>query len=350
MAYWLTEAWYCALYSDLLVEEGLQARTLLDQPMVLWRDTKGAVHAMEDRCPHRYAPLSLGKQVGDNIRCGYHGLEFDGSGMCVRNPHGGGQIPRSAALRTYPACERGGIVWVWMGRGEPTFETIPDLSIFEEGSPYQLGQPGWLSLDVPFDLMIDNLMDLSHAALLHENILGNEQSIAGETRFREENGLVYAQRLMPNIDPPEYFDLIYLNDGAKIDMWHDIHWQAPASLLLDIGSTHPGGTKDEGTSVLAQHIITPVTETSCMYHFMSARRNPPKRGEAEDAQIQARLFELRKMAFAEQDAPMIAAQYATIKRHGSYRPVALASIDKAVVLWRRRHEAALAAETAARAA
>lgn len=346
VAQWLTNSWYCAMFGDALPVGAVDARMLLDQAIVLWRGQDGEVHAIEDRCPHRYAPLSLGRQIGkDRIRCGYHGLEFDGAGRCAYNPHGKGRIPASAGLRSYPVREYGGIVWLWMGQGEPDATSIPDLSIFMDGSPYQVGKKGWLTLDVPFELVVDNLLDLSHAALLHDGVLGNEQSIFGETSFREENEAVLAERFMPNINPPEYFDLIFKADGRPIDMWHDIRWSAPASLLLDVGSTTQGAGKQAGTSVVAMHLITPVAANQCMYHFLSARRNPPERPAEEDERIQARLAELRVMAFSKQDGPMIAAQQRVIERVGHFRPMLLPSIDKGVALWRRRHEAMLKAET-----
>jgi vanillate O-demethylase monooxygenase subunit len=289
----------------------------------------------------------MGDQIGDDrIRCKYHGLEFDGNGICVHNPHDRGLIPRSSALRTFPIHEYCGILWIWMGSKEPDTSLLPDLSFFLPTSPFQQGGRGSLIMKVPFELVVDNLMDLSHAALLHEGILGNDQSIKANTDSGKRHGKVYAKRWMPGIDPPEYLDLIYKGDGSKIDMWHDIEWQPSANLLLDVGATSPGMTKEDGTGVFAQHIVTPMTDTTCMYFFMSARRNPPHRTETEDAKIQARLLELRRIAFAEQDAPIIQAQYETILRMGSYCPHALAGIDKAVVLWRRMFEGMLKNESA----
>jgi len=347
MSGWLRNNWYCASYSEDVPVASVVSRVVCGEHIVLWRGEDGVIRALEDRCPHRYAPLSLGKAIGaDRIRCNYHGLQFDGRGQCVHNPHGKGLLPKSANLRSYCIHEYCGMVWIWMGEAAPDPALLPDLSIFLPTSGYPLGGRGSLQMEVPFELVVDNLMDLSHAALLHEGLLGNEQSLSAETESgEEEDGRVFARRLMRNIDPPEYLDLIWRNDGQKIDMWHDVTWQPTATVFLDVGATGPGMSKEEGSGVYAQHVITPMTPTSCLYFFMSARRNPPLRSAEEDRRIQARLLELRRKAFAEQDAPMIRAQYATILRSKEYKPHLL-GIDKATALWRRRIAALLKNEVA----
>jgi phenylpropionate dioxygenase-like ring-hydroxylating dioxygenase large terminal subunit len=92
----LQNAWYAAGWSHMFEATPL-ARTIHDQPIVIYRGEAGAPIALADKCPHRFAPLSRGKIKGDRIACGYHGLEFDSSGQCVRNPHG-----RLAPARRYP--------------------------------------------------------------------------------------------------------------------------------------------------------------------------------------------------------------------------------------------------------
>lgn len=345
---WLRNSWYCAMFGDALPRGGVDKRTLLDEAIVLWRGQDGIVHAMEDRCPHRYAPLSMGRQVGANrIRCNYHGLEFDGTGRCVHNPHGRGELPAAAPLKVYSVHEYCGTIWLWMGTGAPDSTTLPDMWLFEPNSALRQSPRTWLALDVPFELMIDNLMDLSHAALLHENILGNEESISAETTFEQDDDKVSAYRMMRDIPAPEFFDLIYMADGRRIDMWHDASWLAPANVVLDVGCTDVGSGRDQGTSVLALHILTPVTQSSCMYHIVSAQRNRPARDEQDEGRIQARLAELRQIAFAGQDGPMVAAQYQVIQRAGEFRPSLLPGIDQAAAQWRRRHHKLIMAERSA---
>jgi nitrite reductase/ring-hydroxylating ferredoxin subunit len=83
-------AWYVAGWSQDLGKDQLLARTILNQPVVLYRKADGGVAALEDRCAHRFAPLSAGRLVGDDrVQCLYHGLEFDPAGNCAKNPHGG---------------------------------------------------------------------------------------------------------------------------------------------------------------------------------------------------------------------------------------------------------------------
>jgi vanillate O-demethylase monooxygenase subunit len=113
---YLRNAWYCAGWADQLPDGGVLGLTILKEPVVVYREGNGSVSALEDRCPHRFAPLSMGKVLGGNrLQCPYHGLEFDRSGACVRNPHGDKRIPTRAKVKSYPAVEKHKAIWVWMG-------------------------------------------------------------------------------------------------------------------------------------------------------------------------------------------------------------------------------------------
>ena len=109
----LKNAWYVAAWSAELEAGRLLARRLLDEPVVLYRDSEGHAWALADRCPHRFAPLSMGQLVNGHVQCRYHGLRFEGGGACVHNPHG--PVPRAAHVRSYPLLERYSAVWIWMG-------------------------------------------------------------------------------------------------------------------------------------------------------------------------------------------------------------------------------------------
>ncbi|HEX4043799.1 MAG TPA: Rieske 2Fe-2S domain-containing protein, partial [Xanthobacteraceae bacterium] len=125
----LRNAWYVAAWADELDGGRLLPRTIMNEPIVLFRKATGEVAAIEDRCAHRFAPLSMGKIVGgDRIQCPYHGLEFDGTGACVRNPHGTKNIPSRAKVRSYPAVEKHQAVWLWMGAAPAEPGKIPDFS------------------------------------------------------------------------------------------------------------------------------------------------------------------------------------------------------------------------------
>ncbi len=81
---------------------------------MLFRGANGKPGALEDRCCHRAAPLSLGAVEGDHLRCGYHGLTFDTKGQCISVP-GQDTVPSGARVRAYPVAERYNVVWIWMG-------------------------------------------------------------------------------------------------------------------------------------------------------------------------------------------------------------------------------------------
>ena len=107
--------WYVAGWSSELTDRPL-GRTIISEHIVMFREREGKAVAIGDVCPHRFAPLSMGKICDDGtLECPYHGLRFDASGACVANPHEEGRIPRNAKVRSYPLCERYGILWIWMG-------------------------------------------------------------------------------------------------------------------------------------------------------------------------------------------------------------------------------------------
>jgi len=128
----LMNCWYMAAWDHELIDGKLLARTLLEEPVLLYRGESGRVVALDNRCCHRGAKLSNGRLEGDDVRCMYHGLKFDPGGKCIQIP-GQENIPKGLGVRSYPVVEKQHIVWIWMGeaaKADPAL--ILDISYLDD--------------------------------------------------------------------------------------------------------------------------------------------------------------------------------------------------------------------------
>lgn len=169
MAY-IKNAWYVACWDNEVKAGEMFHRRLLGELVVFYRKQDGSVVALQDRCPHRFVPLHMGRLVNDSIECGYHGLRFDCTGKCVLNPHGDGKIPAAAKVRQYPTLERYGMVWIWMGDAQPNADKLPDYGVLESTGDFSTTR-GYIHIESNYELMAENLLDLSHITYLHDGYL-----------------------------------------------------------------------------------------------------------------------------------------------------------------------------------
>jgi vanillate O-demethylase monooxygenase subunit len=297
---YLQNAWYAAGWSHELKGAPL-ARTMLDQPLVIYRGAEGSLFALSDRCPHRFAPLSRGKIKGDRIVCGYHGLEFDGSGKCVRNPHGKGMIPAALGVRSYPIAERYGMIWVWMGvAAKADLALLPSLPGLEDnGLSWIHGQ---LHVAANYQLVIDNLLDLSHVEFMHPFLAAEGNSERTQFRAEQAGDNVSAYYDVKGEPISGVFRLLWEGDEQVGDQRAYMHWQAPSNLYLDVAMAPEAGTAGDGAQIPSVHLLTPETEDSTHY-FWAAGRNRCH----GDEQISGMLHFGTQNAFENEDEPMIRA-------------------------------------------
>jgi phenylpropionate dioxygenase-like ring-hydroxylating dioxygenase large terminal subunit len=147
------------------------ATTLLGEPLVLWRDRPGTLHAFRDVCVHRGTALSLGCVDGDEIVCAYHGWRYRGDGACAAIPQlaDPARVPAGARAVVYPVMERYGLVWAAL---EPPRWPIPDVP--------ELDDPTWRTVRTgPFvwacdaSRQVENFTDFGHFAFVHTGLLGD---------------------------------------------------------------------------------------------------------------------------------------------------------------------------------
>jgi nitrite reductase/ring-hydroxylating ferredoxin subunit len=153
-------AWYMAGWGEDVAEGKVIGAKILGEPVAIYRKTDGGLAAVQDRCPHRHAPLSLGRVVhGDKIQCIYHGLEFDAAGACTLNPHPPGNIPSRAVLKSYPIAEKHKAIWIWMGDRAPDTARIPDFSVLDNVPELYTTKRDKLTIKANYELVVDNLPD-----------------------------------------------------------------------------------------------------------------------------------------------------------------------------------------------
>jgi phenylpropionate dioxygenase-like ring-hydroxylating dioxygenase large terminal subunit len=335
VAPYLLNCWYQAAWSDEL-DNAPVARTLLNTPILIFRKGGNAC-AILDRCPHRFAPLSAGKFKDGAIECGYHGLAFDGTGRCVRNPHG----PITSAMRTrsFPTAERHKGIWVWFGdEAKADDGLIPDLSYID-----QMPDDRRVLMHMPtlanYQLLTDNIMDLSHADYLHSKSLGGVITGSKARQYEVGNALV-AEWINLSCDAPGVWQP-KVPSPSKADYYLDVKWEAPAVMTLSNTVVPAGQQPADEDCARALHNMTPETATSTHYFVCSVR--PVELPQASYVAI-------LEQAFMGEDKPMLEAQQ---RRMGdaefwSLRPILL-KVDAAAVKVRRRLDAMIAAEHAAAA-
>ncbi len=337
------DIWYPVMWSEELLPGNLISRRILGDPIVFVRSIEGAASALFDMCPHRQVPLHLGRVTKSGaVQCMYHGLEFGAQGQCTHNPHGG-ITPAGLKVRSYPVVEKHTAIWIWMGLGTPDESSIPDFSLMDEKDDGQVRGRAYLHIAANYLLVADNLLDLSHAAFLHEGILGLPEHSSATVSVQQTGKTISCKRVMPNVNIAEMHDLLYKRDKQKIDMWNEVRWDPPASLILTHGFSRPGGA--EPFQFAAVHLLTPESETSTHYSYGIVRVPA-----LDEESVQQKVADIRKHVFEDQDRVVLEKQQKLQDENpGLGRPVLL-GIDGASVRMRRVIDQIIAAENVPQAA
>jgi chlorophyllide a oxygenase len=241
----LLNHWFPVSFSSKLSSsDTLHPIELFGEQWVLFRDTQGRVACLRDECAHRACPLSLGRVVGGEVECSYHGWRFDGGGECKRMPST--VLCRGISVHALPCEEKDGFIWVWPGILEEEGGTIDGTTITTTTSggtsfsypPLPVPSctappPGYdihteLELEVPVEhgLLIENLLDLAHAPFTHTSTFARGWPVPELVKF-------HAGKMMAGDWDPYPIRMGF---------------EPPCITISTIGLKRPGGIERGGTA------------------------------------------------------------------------------------------------------
>jgi phenylpropionate dioxygenase-like ring-hydroxylating dioxygenase large terminal subunit len=293
----LKNAWYVAAW-DHEVGRSLTPTTILGEPVVLYRTSASKPAALEDACPHRKLPLSMGRLKGDDVECGYHGLTFDRTGTCTRVP-GAEKIPHVARVRSYPVEERYGLLWIWMG----------DPALADPARIFQVehwGDPAWginrgdaMVVDCHYLYLTDNLLDPSHVAWVHQTSFGGAgtEETPLETTVKDD-GVTVWRWMMDAAPAPFYAPFLQFEGNTDRKQHYEVRYPCHAIIKAIFA---PAGTGGEGKALPANtflmdsyNFMTPVDENRTKYFWFQMRNFAPN-----DADVSAQFAKSVRGAFEE---------------------------------------------------
>lgn len=300
----LMNAWYAAALSRDVGPEALFHRKILDTTVLMYRKQDGSPVAMHDRCPHRFAPLHLGKRDGDDVVCIYHALRFDCEGQCTHNPHGNGHIPKAAQVRTFPLVERFGFLWIWMGDEPADEDKLPDFGELDRGHVNGVAHT-YMHMKANYELIIDNVMDLSHIDHVHGEIITTRGQLSPQVpKVREAASAISARWEWKQTPAMLIFAPCLPDPKAEARHFFDITWTPPANIQLSVGAVQGEGALDlnDTTGQYDLHTTTPETAHSTHYYFATRRNHLVEDGAFNEMKIKA-----MHTAFETEDGPIIEA-------------------------------------------
>ena len=323
----LRDSWYVAARSSEVTRQPL-ARTLLNEPVVLYRREDGNAVALEDRCCHRHLPLSMGRVEGDDLRCGYHGLRFDSSGKCIEIP-GQESIPPQARVRAYPTHEKYRWIWIWMGAPEKADPALIPHWWWAEHREWAFTQPEQIHVKCNYQLVSDNVLDVTHLAYVHATSIGASSITEFPATVEREERLVRLTRWIRERPPPP----LYRKAGAfpgNVDRWQIVEHQPPCF------SVNFAGCKDAERRIdlMALSAPTPESERTTHYFFGFVRNFGLADVEMEN------LFAGDMVRVFNEDIPVLEAQQRALDRGVS--PAVDIKVDAAPLAARRMLQALLA--------
>lgn len=336
----LENAWYvAALSTD--IERRPFAVKMLNHALVLFRKQDGSVVALEDSCPHRRLPLSMGRIQGDVIECGYHGLQFDCSGSCVGAPTAT-EIPPAAVVRRYVTVEKYGMIWVWMG--DPDLACADDIIQIPEWDDPTWGVNRGDAMEVACNYLYitDNLLDPSHVTWVHQSSFGSKALVGVPLEVHEAENGVTVSRWLRNIEVAPFYTKFVKFEG-NCDRKQQYEMRYPAHAVIRAIFTPAGTGSDEGEFhpqvflMDSYNFLTPIDEKNTRYFWFQLRNFSP-----DDAEVSRVFNEDVRAAFYEDKLVLEAVQKGMDAKGAR---LSLPS-DKGALLFRRRMSEKIRAEAA----
>ncbi|HET6827777.1 MAG TPA: aromatic ring-hydroxylating dioxygenase subunit alpha, partial [Ramlibacter sp.] len=326
-------AWYVACTPDEIAAKPL-GRTICNEKIVFYRAEGNQVAAVEDFCPHRGAPLSLGRVCEGKLVCGYHGLVMGCDGKTVSMP--GQRVQGFPKVKAYPVVEKYGFIWVWPG--DAALADVSKIHHLEwADSPDWAYGGGLYHIHCDYRLMIDNLMDLTHETYVHTTSIGQKEIDETPVITRTEGDHVVTSRFMDKVMAPPFWRANLrgngLPDDQPVDRWQVCHFYPPSHVMIEVGvalAGHGGYEADAKykASSIVVDFITPETETS-MWYFWGMARN----FNVKDTNLTAQIREGQGKVFAE-DTEVLEQQQRNLTLHPD-RKLLMLNIDAGGVQARR---------------
>jgi phenylpropionate dioxygenase-like ring-hydroxylating dioxygenase large terminal subunit len=326
----LRNAWYVAAW-DREVTRSLLARTILGEPVVLYRKEDGTAVALEDRCCHRHLPLSMGKLEGDDLRCGYHGLKFNGTGKCIEIP-GQSSIPPQARVRAYPLVEKYNWLWIWMGEPEKADPALIPNWWWADHPEWAFTRPDRAYLKCNYQLIADNVLDVTHLAYVHASSIGSSSITEFPATVEREERLVRLTRWIRNRPPPP----LYKKAGGfpgNVERWQIVE-HVPPCFSVNFAGCEDGTRRIE---LMALSAPTPETANTTHYFFGFVRNFGLRDQEME------KVFAVDMVKVFSEDFPVLEAQQRMLELKPGAPKVDI-KVDAAPLAARRMLDAMLASE------
>ena len=324
-------AWYVAGWSKEF-SRSIKRITIMSENIAMYRTTAGKLVALQDRCPHKSLPLSMGRLIEDNIQCGYHGMTFNTAGHCVRIP-GQDSIPKSAVVKSFAVHEQNDIVWIWMGPiHEADSKEIFHLKQFDDPA-WKAHQGDALHFQSNYLNVAENLVDPAHVSFVHPTTLGNPESEDVKVHTDISGEVLVAWRWIRNAPPIGFFKSLG-NFSGNVDRWHYYYLYMPSIAVIDFGSADTScklkeDERHKGVRIFTIHFLTPVSETECIDRWMHLRNI-----QIEDDDVSQKMDEMFRIAFEEDKVILEAIQQEELRSTGE-QSIKLA-IDKAPNVYRLR--------------
>ena len=338
--------WYIAAFASEISRNPIE-RKLLGLPVALYRKEDGQPVAMYGLCPHRYFPLAQGKVRGDALVCGYHGFVFEADGKCSEIPSQG--TGAGFCQPTYTLVERGPLCWIWMGDADKC-----DPALIPPYEDFGLEQPGWRYSSANYfhlkgrsQLLVDNLMDLTHLPYVHHHIGGGD-AMKNPSITEEERQASYRVSRTGKVPFTPFHELVFgpqarfegLSDFLSLTDYYGpefIRTSLPVTLAVNGSEVVP----PELGALYILHGITPETENTTHY-FGFATRNFRLDSEELDAFQYESDCKIRQ-----QDVDAIEAVERELDEAALRQRELLVRSDAPAVKVRRKIEALLKAEQSA---
>jgi phenylpropionate dioxygenase-like ring-hydroxylating dioxygenase large terminal subunit len=315
------------------------ARGLLDRNVVLFRTSRGTAVALEDRCPHRGAPLSRGRVLGEEIACAYHGFRYDGSGRCTHIPTQE-HIPSAMAARSFPVAEHGPFVWIWMGdaaKADPARADPAELpQIAWPTDPAAMRFSRYTTKQCDYAALHENFMDLAHVFFLHnmdkdwQGYGGSPRALQAVTTLEETPHALVRTTRQRNAEPL-WLDAkaLHMEAGQRVNCVDTVWFLPPGCFYHEerCDWVPLGGNKRQTYSFSGVHCTTPISAGSCHWWWLYAY---------DFGHDLSQEYQARWETVLEEDADLLEAMQRALEQDGEAAPSeVLVQADQAPARLRR---------------